>query len=122
MDFFVFLPCNSNHLELEAERLVEEISELGPYSSEVEYKSGRLIFWSEARHLTPGESRPHPGSSKPAQASAIEKIARPSAGRHGGVLTQSQNNQFCLGIVCVGCRFRLFHVLSGDELTSGFRG
>jgi hypothetical protein len=60
--------------------------------------------------------------SEPAQTAAIEEAARPSAGCHGGVLAQSQNHQFCLGIICVGCRFRLFHVLSGDELTSDVRG
>jgi hypothetical protein len=45
MDFFVSLPQQFEHLELEAEGLVEEISELGPCSPEVEYQSGRAYIF-----------------------------------------------------------------------------
>ena len=85
-------------------------------------------FWARASRpfTAPGSDHGVLGrglqeSSKQAQTAAVEEAAHPPAGCHGGVLTQSKNHQFGLGIVCVGRRFRLVHVLGGDGLMRGVR-
>jgi hypothetical protein len=51
----------------------------------------------------------------------FEEMFRPSAGRHGGVLTETQNYQFCLRIVCVGRRLGFIHGLCGNDFTRARR-
>jgi hypothetical protein len=59
--------------------------------------------------------------SEAVQTATVEEMTRPAAGGHGGVLTQSQDYKFGLGIICVGRDSRLVHVLRRDELTGAVR-
>ena len=51
----------------------------------------------------------------------FEEMFRPSAGRHGGVLTETKDYQFCLRIVCVGRRLGFIHGLCGNDFTRARR-